>query len=153
MDKPRKKTREIFEGVTFRTVVNLEEDTTIIEAFFCKNPVGGDPAFTNLWAVPRLIYYHGERADEVSQRLCAEFGAKINSIEYVSIALDEKSHTETLFSQIHIVHLANNPLVDAQHRWFRLDDLPPTVTDLHRTSIIPRALTVYKQTIFGHSHF
>lgn len=147
MNKPRVKTRTIFEGVAFRDVVDPEEGTTTIEAFMCKNQTGGDPVFANLLTVPRRLYFQGEHDSEVAQRLNEEFGAQISRIEYASLALDERLHAtppETLFSRIFIVYFAAHPLVDAQHRWYRVDNLPPTTTDLHRNSIVPRALAVYK---------
>lgn len=148
MDKSKFRTRTIFEAVAFREVVNPQDAATTLQAFMCKN-LTTDPAFCNFFTTPRLFYLQGESNRDVSQRSCVKFGAKISRIEYVSLALDERLHAdppEMFFSQIFLVHLTANPLVDAEHRWFSLDNLPLEIAKLHREKILPRAANFYKQT-------
>lgn len=143
MDKPKIRTRLIFEAAAFREVANPPYSTLTLQAFLCKNSTT-DPDFCGLWALPRLFYLHGEKDEDVAKRFGVEFGAKISRIWYASLALDER-HNETLFSNIFIVHLASNPLVDAEHQWFSLDNLPLETAKLHRKIILPRAVDYYKQ--------
>lgn len=132
-------TREILEAVVMRPQGG--DDTKVPEIYMWLRPTD-DPFFPGQWTVLSERYRHNDTAGDVALRLMNKFDVEIEDIAHVGLKFYELP-TETFFSNVHLVQLAEPVLVDNQHKWWKMDELPPTIAPFHRDQILPLALKAY----------
>ncbi len=138
---PARETNQFLEAAIIR---DYKRDLSVPPEIYLWQLPAHAPFFPGLWTVPRFRYRHGETDEDVIIRAQKELGS---TIEKYSPRIDLfKFHelpTETYFSFTFIVQLGQDPPVDQQRKWFRVDQLPPTISNFHRDKIIPPAVKYY----------
>jgi len=131
---------------TFEAVIIQNRDNAL--KVYMNRRAKNDPVFPGLWTVPGMLCRHGECINAVALRLEKQFGLMMKqNFKYVNFKMNALPH-ETLFSEIFLLHLLNDPQVDDNHMWFPMDNLPPDlVADFHHKHIIPLAMSAYPQWV------
>lgn len=113
------------------------------EVYLTKRPPD-DIAHPNEWCAPSSIYRQGEHDQDVAKRLEEDFfHTGIKSFHFVSRFPVHHEERGTVHSNVFLVDLVGQPLLDLRHDWHPISKLPESIVPHHSDPIIPLAAVAH----------